>query len=51
VFEDNNLLINIDTEDVADEPGEILNALYNSESKRINLKGLCALLLAKIKES
>lgn len=51
VFEDNNLLINIDTEDVEGTAGEILNALYNSESKRINLKGLCALLLAKIKES
>ncbi len=51
VFEDNNLLINIDTGDVEGTAGEILNALYNSESKRINLKGLCALLLAKIKES
>ena len=51
VFTDNNLLINVDTEDVEGVAGEILNTIYDSESKRLSLKGLCALLLAKIKES
>ena len=51
VFADNNLLINVDSEDVEGVAGEILNTIYDSESKRLNLKGLCALLLAKIKES
>lgn len=51
VYSDNNLLINVDSEDAEGAVGDILNILYNSESKRLNLKGLCALLLAKIKES
>lgn len=51
IFADNNLLINVDSEDVEGVAGEILNTIYDSESKRLNLKGLCALLLAKIKES
>lgn len=50
VYTDNNLLINVDSEDVEGVAGEILDVIYDSESKRLNLKGLCAVLLAKIKE-
>ena len=48
-FENDNFIINVDTHDTASLAGEILNAIYDPNTKKLNVKGLLTVLLAKIK--
>lgn len=48
-FEGGNFIINVDTHDAAALSGELLDTLYDQETKKLDMKGLLAILLAKIK--
>ncbi len=48
-FENDNFIINVDTHDTADVSGELLDALYDPSTKRLDVKGLLAILLTKVK--
>lgn len=48
-FEGGNFIVNVDTHDAAALSGELLDALYDQETKKLDMKGLLAILLAKIK--
>lgn len=44
-----NFLINVNTDSTATQSGDILNALYDPNTKRLDLKGILAVILAKLK--
>lgn len=46
-----NFIININTNELADTAGAILNSLYDPSTKKLDIAGLLVLLLAKIKSS
>ncbi len=46
---DDNFIININTNDNQDVPGDILDFLYDPVTKRLDLKGVLTIILAKIK--
>lgn len=48
-FESGNFIINVDTHDTAEEAGDILDALYDPSTKKLDMKGLLVVLLAKVK--
>ena len=45
----NNFIINVDTNDMSDTAGQILSALYDPSTKRLDMKGLLTIILAKLK--
>ena len=48
-FDDNNFIINVNTNDAPDRAGDILSALYDSDTKRLDIKGLLAVIISKLK--
>ena len=48
-YEGGNFVINVDTHDAAALSGELLDTLYDQETKKLDIKGLLAILIAKVK--
>jgi hypothetical protein len=48
-YEGGNFVINVNTHDAAALSGELLDTLYDQETKKLDIKGLLAILIAKVK--